>query len=309
MYIAKDFIETSEGLVFAVVWHGTENKRVLSFLRYVKSGSSWRKVSTSQANSLLQEQFPDYLYHSSVIDADLHGVPVDKIINHYQPRLRLQEIMQKNSPDPVEKDCINLCQFFQQHGLNLSQVGITGSLLIGTQNADSDIDLVIYNREDFHKARNITRLLIEENSLQPLDDQNWIDSYNRRSCDLSLEEYIWHEKRKINKGMINGRKFDLGMVIKEDTAEKVSYRKHGTVRLKAMVTGDKYAFDYPARFKIESDWADEVACFSATYTGQAVKGEKVEVSGLMEQAENGINRIVVGSSREAVGEYIKVIKQ
>ncbi|MEY3107605.1 MAG: hypothetical protein RIT35_1783, partial [Pseudomonadota bacterium] len=46
---------------------------------------------------------------------------------------------------------------------------------------------------------------------------------------------------------------------------------------------------------------------SATYTGQAVKGETVEVSGLVEQTKEGLKRIVVGSSREAPGEYIKVV--
>ena len=307
MSTAKDFIETLEGLIFAVVCHGTENKRVLSFLRYVKSGSFWRKVSTSQANVLLQEKYPDYLYHSPVIDADLHGVPVDNIINHYQPRLRLQEILHGINLDLIEKDCFSLCNLFQQNGLNLLQVGVTGSLLIGAQNPDSDIDFVIYNRDVFHDARKITRLLIEENCLKTLDHKAWIDSYNRRSCDLTLEEYIWHEKRKFNKGIVNDRKFDLGMVIKQDTVKRLNYTKLGIVKLQAIVTDDQDAFDYPAVYKIESDLAAEITCFTATYIGQAVKGEKVDVSGLLEQNPSGVNRVVVGSSREAEGEYIRVV--
>jgi hypothetical protein len=34
----------------------------------------------------------------------------------------------------------------------------------------------------------------------------------------------------------------------------------------------------------------------------------VEVSGIVEQSQQGVKRIVVGSSRESHGEYIKVIR-
>ncbi|MGR9073037.1 MAG: nucleotidyltransferase domain-containing protein [Gammaproteobacteria bacterium] len=309
MFTAKDFIETAEGLIFAVVWHGTESKRVLCFLRYVREEGVCRKASTEQANSLLRQKYPDYLYHSSVLDADLHAVPLDKIVKHYQPRSRLREVMRGGELDPIERDLFHLCALFEKQKLDLAQVGVTGSLLIGCQTPASDIDLVIYNRNDFHRTRDITRRLMEQGALDPLSEEDWLESYRRRSCELSLEEYIWHEKRKYNKGMVNGRKFDLGMIIQEDTAEKTLCRKHGAVRLQARVTDDEYAFDYPAVFKIDSDWADEVVCFSATYTGQAFAGEKVDVSGLMEQSEAGVNRIIVGSSREAAGEYIKVVRE
>ena len=41
MYLSKDFIETAEGLVFAVVDHRLEQGRVLCFLRYRKDGQGW----------------------------------------------------------------------------------------------------------------------------------------------------------------------------------------------------------------------------------------------------------------------------
>ena len=68
-----------------------------------------------------------------------------------------------------------------------------------------------------------------------------------------------------------------------------------------------YAFDYPAEFKLDHEEITHVVCFTATYTGQAIKGELIEIAGQVEQASDGLKRIVVGSSREALGEYIKVI--
>ena len=77
--------------------------------------------------------------------------------------------------------------------------------------------------------------------------------------------------------------------------------------MQCKITDDSLAFDYPAEFKIDHDEISAVVCFTATYTGQALNGETVEVSGLLEQTEQGDKRIVVGSSREADGEYIKVV--
>jgi predicted nucleotidyltransferase len=307
MFFAKDFIETAEGLVFAVVEQGLEDGKALCFLRYVREPSGWRKVTTEQANHLLHQKYPDYLHYSPVLDAHLHAVAVDRIVKHYQPKHRLQQLMQATLHDAVERDLFQLCRLFDQHGLDLAQTGVTGSLLIGVQNQSSDMDLVCYSREIFHQCRAITRKLIEQGHLQSLNDQDWQQSYERRSCDLSFDDYVWHERRKCNKAVINGRKFDLNFIDSCVNAEVISYQKCGAIRLQCRVSDDTHAFDYPAKFKIEHERISSIVSFTATYTGQAVSGEMVEVAGLLEQSELGVQRIVVGSNREAHGEYIKVI--
>ena len=69
MFLAKDFIETAEGLVFAVVVQGDEQGKVLCFLRYIKDTVGWKKVDTQEANAFLKQYFPEYLYYSSILDA------------------------------------------------------------------------------------------------------------------------------------------------------------------------------------------------------------------------------------------------
>lgn len=307
MFNAKDFIETAEGLIFAIVEQGTEQGKALGFLRYVKENSGWKKVTTDHANAFLAQHHPDYLHYSSVLDARLHAVAVDRIVQHHRPKHRLQQIMQKKQQDVVEQDLLALCMLFQQHGLDLTQTGITGSLLVGVQKHNSDIDLVCYGRSVFHQFRHITRELIKKGHLQELNDEDWQQSYQRRSCDLSFTEYVWHERRKTNKAVINGRKFDLNFIDELKRSEMTSYKKCGAITLQCKVIDDTYAFDYPAEFKIDHEHISSVVSFTATYTGQAVSGEIVEVSGILEQSDQGVKRIVVGSTREAHGEYIKVI--
>lgn len=308
MFFAKDFIETAEGLIFALVEQGLEDGKALCFLRYTLTSSGWKKVATEQANTILKQRHPDYLHYSPVLDAHLHAVAVDRIVKHHQPKHRLQQVMRVSRRDAVERDLFQLCELFEQHGLDLTQTGVTGSVLVGVQNQGSDIDLVCYGREIFHQCRAITSKLIEQGRLQSLNDRDWRQSYERRSCDLSLDNYIWHERRKCNKAVINGRKFDLNFIDHCARSEAVNYQKCGAITLQCRVVDDARAFDYPAEFKIDHQQVSSIVSFTATYTGQAVSGEIVEVSGVLEQSEQGLKRIVVGSSREAHGEYIKVIQ-
>ncbi|MDD2661024.1 MAG: hypothetical protein PHY54_15315 [Methylococcales bacterium] len=308
MFFSKDFIETAEGLIFAVVAHGVEQGKVLCFLRYVKDNPGWKKVSTETANAFLEQHHPGYLHYSPVLDAHLHAVAIERIVKHHRPKQRLQQIMQANQLDAIERDLFQLCDLFRRHGLDLTQTGITGSILVGVQKQTSDIDLVCYGRDVFHRCRAITRELIGQQKLQELNDRDWQESYQRRSCELSFADYVWHERRKTNKAVINGRKFDLNFIDDSLRCESASYQKCGSIKLHSVITEDKHAFDYPAEFKIDHEEFDAIVSFTATYTGQAVKGETVEVSGVAEKTPQGLKRIVVGSSREARGEYIKVIR-
>ncbi|MDF1583527.1 MAG: nucleotidyltransferase domain-containing protein [Methyloprofundus sp.] len=307
-YFPKDFIQTAEGLVFAVVDQGLEQGKVLCFLRYVRQGSVWKKLNTQEANQLLVEHYPHYLFFSQLKSAALHAVHVQSIVIHHQPRQRLKDLLVKQNPDMIEQDFIALCQVLLVQGIDLHDVGVTGSLLIGAQNLNSDIDLVVYGREQFHQLRMMIKQLIQQGQLQQLAEQDWLASYQRRQCHLSYADYVWHELRKYNKALINQRKFDLNLLALSIEEESNSYQKKGSIVIQAIVLDAQYGFDYPARFLIEHKQASEVVCYTATYTGQAEQGERIEVAGQLEVSNTGLVRILVGSSREAEGEYIKVLE-
>ena len=282
----------------------------MAFLRYLQvSENHWHKFNTAEANQFLRKSHPQYLYHSPKYDADLHGVPVIKIHQHYKPREKLLSLLQSGGNDQLERTLIELTELFISNGINQHCLGVTGSVLIGAQNERSDLDLVIYDRSAFQKSRDLIRRLIGKGILSNLTREFWIDSYERRDCSLTFEEYVWHEQRKFNKAVFRGTKFDISLVTESVSDKTSTYTKSGKICIQSRITDDQFAFDTPSRYLIDDPGFTEVISFTPTYTAQAVKGELVEMSGFIETSgKDGKQRIVIGTSREAEGEYIKVVK-
>ena len=309
MFLPKDFIQTAQGLLFAVVAAGREDNKIRCFLRYVRGDDGqWRKVPTEHANALLSAHYPFYCFHSPALDAFLHGVPFEAITAHFHPSARLAQLLNQPVRDTVEADCVALCHLFKEQGVDISKMGVTGSLLISQQTIASDIDLVCYDLAVFEQCRMALRALLSQGDVTALRESDWRETYARRDCDMDFEAYVWHEQRKWNKALINGRKCDLSVVEITPPPAAVVYQKVGRVVFSAQVLDDARAFCYPAEWGLNHLRIQRVVCFTATYTGQAIAGEWVEIAGQIEEDAQGNQRVVVGSNREARGEYIKVIQ-
>jgi len=305
--LPRDFIETSEGLMFAVVDAVREEQRVLAFLRYVPEGSGRRKVSTVEANVLLRDHYPQYLHYSPRLDAHLHAVPLTDIRRQYRPRERARTLWDKGPGDVIEAKLLQLLTKLAENGVGRECLGVTGSLLIGRQTPRSDLDVVVYGREYFFRAREAVRRLMARGELDDLDGESWRETYDRRGCSLSFEEFFRHERRKGNKGMIDGTKFDLALVNEDVQPEPALWRKTGQATIRARVVDDADIFHQPARYRLDHPEIMEAASFTHTYVGQAQAGELIEARGVVEESGDGYKRLVVGSSREAPSEYIRVL--
>jgi len=309
-YLPKDFIQTKEGLIFAVVSYQQHNSKVGCFLRYVQTEQGWQKVDTEQANSLLEKSYPQYLYQSTQFDTKFHAVAPKDITYHHRPEVYLKTVLQREPKDDIERKLHSLCTILERYDIDCSNLGLTGSMLINQHKATSDIDLVVYGREFFHHIRQAVALAVDEGQLEALDKSLMLENFQRRAGDLSLEEFSWHEYRKWNKAAIEGTKFDIGMVCLADEIEhdEQQYQKQGIRTFDTTVIDDKRAFDFPAIYIVDDPQIKQIVSYTHTYVGQANTGEKIKVSGAVERSEvSGQCRLIVGSSREAIGEYIKVI--
>jgi len=168
-YLPKDFIQTKEDLIFAVVSYQSHQGKVGCFLRYVKDGDTWKKIDTEAANQLLRQSYPQYLYQSTQFDALFHAVAINDIVEHHRPELRLQSVLERAPRDKIEQKLLQLIPILVRHGADCDFLGLTGSMLINQQGPTSDIDLVVFGREPFQKTRQSLQRAVDSGEISDLD--------------------------------------------------------------------------------------------------------------------------------------------
>lgn len=306
--LPRDFIETPEGLIFAVVDPLPEDGKALCWLRYLRDAASGRaeKLGTAAAIERLQASYPHFLHRSPRLDALVHGVPLARIARHYSAAERCAALLGGQARDAIEIRLRRLLDGFVGRGAPAQDLGVTGSLLIGAQTPASDFDLVAYSRPVFEGLRRDVVAGIVSGIFADLDESAWREAWARRGCPLDFDEYVWHERRKANKALFEGTKFDLSLVSRQVTRDAGAARKLGFRTLRGVVADDSEAFDYPARYRLADAEVGEILVFTQTYVGQAVRGDTIEAAGSLEQHPAGL-RLVIGASREAPGEYLRVL--
>ena len=305
----KDFIAIDEKLFFAVVNEYQEDNRVLTFLRYMKDNAGMHKLTTKKAEKIIRDIYPEFQFNSDYADIALHGIPINLIKEIYYPEQAVTRLLSMKSPDNKQSDAIGIINTLLAMGFKKDYIGITGSIMLDIHNENSDVDIIIYGREQFLKIRKYIKNSLDKVGINSLTQATWKDAYERRDCALSFNEFYSHEKRKFNKFIFGNSKIDISAIPKkgEKYIESGPYKKISKDKISSIVTNDTYAYDFPARYLINHNMIKEVVSYTATYTGQARKGEKIEAAGFVEQDRDGVYRLLVGTSREAKDEYIRVI--
>ena len=294
----RDFFQTRQGWIFAVSDY-CHPHGIRSLLRYVPDlkgereagGRRYRKLDFDDAYRFLRIKQPDWV-------ADLHQVPAEEIELTFSPSHALLGLAQT---DPRVK---RIVQTLAGGGVPMQQMGITGSMLVGLQAPGSDIDFVVYG-PSWWKARDILARAKSNGEMDDLDEATWKKIYLKRKPEIGFEEFMIHEKRKGNRGMVEGTYFDLLFTRDwEQIQPQPRGRQAGAAQIEARVVNADFSFDSPAIYRLDHPEVKEIFSYSHTYAGQALPGERIEARGVLEETENGL-RLVVGTTREARGEWIR----
>ena len=330
----RDFIYTKDDLFLATTDYLHPKDRILSFLRYIPdpegerflNGSKYTKVDSQQAYTFLNDKFPEYLFDCEVTRVERMGVPMEKVERILSPVDRLKEIMNHPSPDDLLLKVIKVAETFKDRAeIKEKHLGISGSVLPGLYDPMvSDIDFVIYGLENHRKAMQTFESMKndKDSPLKAIEDGYWAKLYQKRIKDstLSFDEFRWYEDRKNNRGLVDGTLFDI-LATREwneisGTFGDETYEPCGTIEIKATVSDALAAFDNPAVYQVEDVKIldgpkvpiSEVASYTHTYSGQAREGENIIARGKLEKVigKNTHYRLIVGTTRESLGEYIKL---
>lgn len=293
----RDFIEDRDGWLYAVSAYDNA-ERVGCVLRYApdpagerqrQSGERYHKFDFEEAYEHIRRVKPEYL------DV-MHRVPIGDVRRVYRPQAEFPILV---SRDPRVGELQHIL------GLPRGYIGCTGSLLVGLGAASSDIDLVAYGDAWFAGQQRLRRA-IENGEVSALSGEMWRTVYAKREPEISFDQFVLHERRKWNRGVIGGTYFDLLFTRSYDDIATVPIRKGrvlGRMRIEATVTDSSHAFDSPAIYEVEHEQVSRVLSFTHTYSGQAITGEVIEARGVLEQHGDEY-WLVIGTTRTARGEYI-----
>ncbi len=300
----RDFVITKQDWIFSVVSYDLGEEEVKCLLRYipdergdrVSERGKYRKLDFHESYEFLIKHRPEYV-------KDVHVVPKGDIKEILMPEARLPSIAER------EEKVRAIYELLGKH-IPKEKIGITGSFLCGLNVEKSDLDFVIYGLKNFNKARAVIEDAREEGLIPELKEAMWRQIYNKRKPELSYDDFVAHERRKRNRGAIGNIYFDILYVRDREEIKQLDMRNHekgeraGYGKIIAEVKNAYFSFDSPAIYEIEHHEINKILSFTHTYAGQALEGEKIEARGVIEKTKHE-TRLVVGTTREAKGEWIK----
>lgn len=331
------YLKTRDNLFFAANSYNHPKTHYIAFLRYVPcddgdrvlDGVRYKKVNSNEAYDYLKRNHPDYLFEWNIINKKMMGVLKEDVVEVYDPILGLKKIREnRNKSSLYEKICLLSDTFHDCAGIAYENMGVTGSSLIGLENETSDIDFIVFGLDEhrratefYSKAKNDKNLCLDA-----IGDDYWEFVYDKRIKDdsMSFNEFKWYESRKNNRGVINNTLFDILLNRKEDEIdieENVSINQLEKIRIKCDIIDDSLSYDNPATYTISNVEflegrprnIESIISFTHTYTGIVKNNERVIASGVCEEylyKDSGIKiyKLIIGTTRESINEYIKLEK-
>jgi predicted nucleotidyltransferase len=313
--IESFYLETREGLFFAVKGLEHPPDRMIAVLRYApdpekgdrkKDGKSYRRLyHFAEQEYLIRSAFPQYLAFDRMFQTTLQSVPGSMIERIYDPRLRLQELLQSPARSAIEEDALAFLRLLQNEAqVPPSALGITGSLLIGLHTEHSDLDVVVIGTEHCAKVYQALRRMLEAQScaeLRRLDSQGIHELFAQRVVDtyMPFSEFAKLEKRKVNQGRFRERTYFIRFIKRADEAGEIygslRYTSLGRATVVASIADDREAIFTPCKYLLSdirilegpqlSD-LNEIASFRGRFCEQVRTGELVYAAGTLERIEH-----------------------
>ena len=317
-FLEGDYIETVDGLFFAVKGLHHPADSVVATLRYVpdphgkrkKEGERYRRVyDLEETKRILDMGYPGYLNRVEELNLVLQTVPHDRIRRVYKPTQRLAAVMEEPGEGPEATVARFVEALRDASGVPLACLGVSGSLLIGLHRPESDIDLNVYGAAAGMKVYEALRRLRKElDWVKPYDDATVQRVLEARWGDTGIdsEKLRGIEKAKVLHGLVHGRDYFMRLI--RDLEKDGSSMPLGTVTVRATVADAGGSLYTPCLYRLEGAEAQgqtvaELLSYRGKFTEMAEEGETVEARGTLEEAMRGGEkryRVVLG----ARGDYL-----
>ena len=289
-----------------------------------------------------------YKTFSPIFQMSMIIIPHNQILKHWKPQQRFKELLStftsKNFSeiqklDNLEREAIEvgitLESFFN---IDISKIGITGSILWNAHHKNSDIDIMIYGSE-FAKIVNSTKIISAEGKglrrfkkieILPLAQKMAIKT------GLPMEECFEYIYKKNYLFFFNNRKISITFAPNLQELLRYPLFSPGTIFksikniiIQAKIESCEFGYYYPSLYKISCKNNNEETSFDSSditrlmvyeheLVGYYKNGDNVEIRGLLQECINVPNfndlkpiktyQILVGGQETFGNEYIRIIK-
>ncbi|MEM2740378.1 MAG: hypothetical protein QXQ29_06225 [Candidatus Bathyarchaeia archaeon] len=332
-----DVIHSRDGFIFYVFGYEHPPDRAIAFLKYIPKEYSdelrieylryeWmfkgrryvRPTSLYTASNykcmieFFEKHYPEYVYDCPVNGRRLIAVPKDLIEDIYYPDEGLRKILGISSLPPICRVAVELIELISRvSGVGLDNFGLHGSLLLGMESENPDIDVAIYGWQNYRMVKQALGELEAKGYLKILYE-NSLDYRRRNRCIFRNYRAVFNAVRK---------PWEVHEVYGSVIRKSV---KH--VRFRAMVRNTSESIFRPAIYMIQGytplDDSSRIAkedtpwllvSMVGVYRDVIDEGSLIEVSGLLEReylpdGRPYRTRVVVGSGLSD-DEYISVVKE
>ncbi len=293
------FVITSDNLVFEVKGVVHPENRIIAYLRYVPSESpesttGFRKVyNLNERENYLREKHPEYLWSSKPHGRIVQSVSEDKFVSILNPVDRLTQLRDANEVTNLEHESVALARrLVEVTEIKWSDIGLTGSQLVGVAGKESDIDLVIYGLaacRKFYSSLSTTIGNIPEikrYSGQLLEDHvsfRWEAHTDLRPLLLEIE------RAKLLQGLIGDYHFFIRLVKTPADLDYVygdlSYQMMGYQKISGKVLSSNDSIFTPCEYQVECTSTpnlEKLISYRGRFTEQVSTNVRFEAFGRLE---------------------------
>jgi predicted nucleotidyltransferase len=320
----RDAIVTREGLIFRVLGYAHPSNACICDIEYAPANlfksdnpkaprgtkeTIFYKFYEDEGWKFIKHYFPQYLIFHEALSKEILGVKHCDIAEFRKPEVKLEKLIARRPEDELESTLQNVVGFVtRRSSLSPKDFGVFGSILHNFYHPKlSDIDLIVYGRNEFARLRETLKELYADNSsllANEFKTETTVRGKHWHFQNLSPKEFVWHQRRKMIYALFKDTKsrrtvkteFEPVKAWKEisndyDPLTRIVHR--GWVRMLGTITEDADAPFIPSVYGIDPlevlHGADEawearnIVSYMEEFRMQAQKGEVVYVEGNLEE--------------------------
>ncbi|MBU7044753.1 MAG: hypothetical protein HXS47_14265 [Theionarchaea archaeon] len=287
-----DFVLTSEHIIFDVKGMSHPPDRIISYVRYIphpegnrcRDDTRYRKIyNLKDRFNFLKKKFPHYLYFDPVFHQLMQAVPYTHVAKIFNPIERLRELYDADQRDPLEERAVGLASILT---IPHPYLGISGSVLVGLHTPSSDIDLIVYGKEQGKKAYAHLKTMRDQKRTFAFDSAQAAEKALFR-WGSTRSDLARIEQKKVLHGMYCSSEYFIRLLdLSSEPYGEIQYIPQYEATLTGWITDDTESIFTPCRYELsDSSLSHVTTLFSlrGRYCEQVHAGEKIMAHGMVEK--------------------------